>query len=307
MLKMRTIYYVFCLLTVLHESAVAQTSCYAYLRNGNVYATCGKSQLRLTNTADLADFAISDDGAAIAVKREYVIGRTSDNSGTVGDCRVDLYSLSAISSALSIEHSCGDLYASCGTILLEDRMKGVLDAIAGKKLQIDGYRRFVCNADRSVVGGWPGYNDQNFSVGTTTIRRIEAVAGGASVSPSGTISYFTDGSNTNSVCQMDQTGKPLCLKKADAFGRISVSNSGEVLFTTHTGDGCFYRNGKVTKAQPPATGDDQCLGIAVWKPGSAKVVVEEIAKHPQWLTEKAANAVKACATTSQGCIRGSRP
>jgi hypothetical protein len=306
-LKTRTIYCVFCLLTLLHVSAVAQPSCYAYLRDGDVYATCDGVRLRLTNTADLADFAVSNDGAAIAVEREYVIGRTSDNSGTLGDCRVDLYSLSAISSPSSIEHSCGDLYASCGTILLEDRMKGVFDAVAGKKLQIDGYRRFVCNADRSVVAGWPGYNDQNFSLGTTTIRRVEAVAGGASVSPSGAISYFTDASNTNSVCQMDRTGKPLCLKKADAFGRISVSNSGEVLFTTHTKDGCFYRSGKVTKAQPPATGNDQCPGIALWKPGSGKVIVEELAKHPQWLAEKAADAVKACAATSQGCIRGSRP
>lgn len=306
MLKTRTIYHVFFLLTLLHESAVAQSSCYAYLRDGDVYATCGGSRLRLTNTADLSDFAISNDGAAIAVEREHIIGRTADKSGALLDCTVELYGLSAISSASSIEHSCGDLYASCGTILLEDRATGVVDVRAGKKLQIDGYRRFVCNADRSVVAGWPGYNDQNFSLGTTTIRRIEAVAGGASVSPSGAISYFTDASNTNSVCQMQRTGKPLCLEKADAFGRISVTNSGEVLFTTHAEGGCSYRGGKVTKAQPPATGDDQCLGIAVWKPGSAKVVVEELAEHPQWLTEEASDAMKACEATPQGCIRGNR-
>jgi len=307
MLRTRTIYPIFCLLTLLHGSAVARPSCFAYLRNGDVYATCDGAQLRLTKTADVADFAISDDGAAIAVEREYVIGRTSDNSGTIADCKVDLYGLPTMSSASSLGHSCGALYASCGTILLEDRTTGVLDAITGKKLQLDGYRRFVCNADRSVVAGWPHDNDRDFSLGTTTTRRVEAVAGGASVSPSGVIGYFTAASNTNSVCQIDRRGKALCLKEADAFGRISVSDSGEVLFTTHTEDGCFYRSGKVTKAQTPATGNDQCLGIAVWKPGSAKVIVEELAKHPQWLTEKAADAVKTCAATPQGCNRASRP
>lgn len=302
MMKTLTICHILCLLAVLHGGAVAQSPCFAYLRDGDVYAKCGGSQLRLTYAANFADFAISDDGANIAVKRESVIGKTSDDSGTLGDCRVELYSLSTAASVSSIEHSCGDLYASCGTILLEDHIKGVHDVIAGKKLQIAGYRRFVCSADRSIVVGWPGYNDQNFSLGTTTIGRIEVVAGGASVSPSGAIGYFTDTSNTNSVCQMDRTGKPLCQKGADAFGRISVSDSGEVLFTTHTENGCFYRRGKVIKAQPPESGDDECLGIAMWKRGSSKLVVEELAEYPQWLTDKAADAVKACATKPRGCI-----
>jgi hypothetical protein len=301
--RTRTICYVCYLLTVIYGSAVAQTSCFAYLRGGDVYANCGGPRLRLTNSADFADFAISDDGKTIAVERRVVIGSTSDKSGTVINCTIDLYRISTGSKVWRLENSCGTLYASCGTILLEDRTTGVIDVLAGKNLQIDGYRRFVCNADRSLVAGWPGDNDRDFSLGTTTMRRIEAVVGDASVSPSGAISYFTDTSDTNSVCQMGRTEKALCLREADAFGRISVSDSGEVLFTTHTEGGCLYKRGKVTKAKPPATGDDQCFGVATWKPGSAKVVVEELAEQPQWLTETAADAVKACAATSQGCVR----
>ena len=105
---MRTIYPVFCLLTLLQGTAVARPhSCFAYLRDGDVYATCDGAQLRLTKTADIADFAISDEGAAIAVEREYALGRTSDNSGTIGDCKLDLYSLPAISSASSLGHTGG--------------------------------------------------------------------------------------------------------------------------------------------------------------------------------------------------------
>lgn len=154
----------------------------------------------------------------------------------------------------------------------------------------------------SSLDGWPEDSDNNFSLGKTSITQIAPVAGGASISRSGLVGYFTEASNDNSVCELDRADKQICLKGADAFDRISVSDSGEALFTTHVDGGCFYRKHKIARANPPQTGDDQCVGIAIWMPGSGKVVVKELAKHPQWLTPKAAEALRTCAATSQGCF-----
>lgn len=283
----------------------AESPCFAYLQDGDVYADCGKDSLRLTTTGDLTDFAITDDGSALAIEREFTIARTRDSVGQVGDCEIQILSLSSNAPPRTINHSCGSLYATCGSILLEQRTNGVEDLIAGKTVRIAGYQRFVCDSKRTVVAGWPGDGNQSFSVGKDSIRQIAEVAGGASVSPSGIVSYFTEASNRNQVCELSRGGGQLCLNDADAFDRISVSDFEEILFTTHTDGGCLYHNYKVTKVTPPGTGNDQCLGIAIWKPSSGKAVVKELAKHPQWLTSQAAEALKSSTERSRKPSSGS--
>jgi hypothetical protein len=282
--------------------AVAETPCFAYLQDGDIYMACGDQTLRLTNRGDVSDFAVADDGSAVAVKYEYVVGRTKDSAGRLGDCDVLIYSLSSNAPPRTIRHSCSGLYATCGTVLLQGSTEEAEDVLARKQLRISGYRRFVCSRDRSVVAGWPRDGSHDFSVGEMSMRVVAPVAGGASVSPSGIVSYFTEGSNDNSLCELRPADKQICLKNADAFGAISVSDSGETLFTTHTDGGCFYRKHRVVKAHPPATGDDQCLGIAMWKPGADKVLVKELAEHPQWLTHGAVETLKSCAAKGKDCF-----
>jgi hypothetical protein len=41
----------------------------------------------------------------------------------------------------------------------------------------------------------------------------------------------------------------------------------------------------------------------VWTPSSAKSVMIDLARTPQWLAPKAADMVKRCAASSLGCFR----
>jgi hypothetical protein len=299
---MRTLFVFVCLQATFFGQVDKQSPCFAYLQDGDVYAKCSGEVIRLTPTRDVSDFAIADDGSVLALERERVIGLTKDGSGAIADCDVRLYRLSSNTTPRTIPHACGGLYASCGTLVIEDRTKGVDDLLTGTKIQIEGFKSFSCSANKTVVAGWRGSCCHDFVVQAPQTSYAEPVAGGASVSAAGTVAYFTEGSNDNSLCVIDGGGKRSCLKHADAFGKLSVSDSGDVLFTTHTEGGCRYRKGSITKVRPPDSGDDQCLGISVWNPSSgSKFLVKELAQRPQWLTPEAWSAINNCAK-SGSCL-----
>src|ERR1035438_994923 len=60
--------------------AVAETPCFAYLQDGDIYMACGDQTLRLTNRGDVSDFAVADDGSAVGGKDENVGGRNKDTN-----------------------------------------------------------------------------------------------------------------------------------------------------------------------------------------------------------------------------------
>ena len=296
--SMRAVFVVACLQTILFGQVNEQSPCFAYLQNGDVYAKCSGDVLRLTRSHDLSDFAIADNGSVLAIKRERVIGLTKDGSGAIMDCDVRLYSLSSNTTPRTIPHACGQLYASCGTVVLDDRTTGTEDLITGTPIHREGLRSFLCSANKTVVAGWREYCCHDFLVRGPSVTQVEPIAGGASVSPAGVVAYFSRGltglSSNNSLCVIERGGNRTCLKDADAFGKLSVSDSGDVLFTTHTEGGCRYHKNSITRAKPPHFGNDQCLGIAIWNPSSGKALVKDLAQRPQWLTPEAWSAIRKC-------------
>lgn len=288
------------LVVLLSSFAVAQNACFSLLNDSDVWLHCGSKEIRVTTTQDVTDFAVEKDGRYLAVERQHMLRRTKNT--TFIDCSTSLYDLSSSRAIRETQHLCGQLYATCGTILLETRNKGVHDLVAGTQMTAAGYKRFVCSGNRSVVAGWPGESDKDLLVGQGSSRKLAAVAGDASVNDAGQIAYWTESSNANSVCVATRSNNPVCLNEADAFGRISISESGEVLFNTHTEGSCWYRKGRVVRAQSPGGGDDQCLGIALWRPGSTKVIVRDLVRRPQWLSVSAAAAVRRCSTSKHGCV-----
>ncbi len=282
-------------------TSAAQPVCIGYLKDGDLYSQCGGDSVRVTHTGDISDFAVVEDGSALAVEQEYTVAKTRDNEGTRGDCEVRVMAFTPAFKSRSLNHRCGQLRATCGTITLEEGSGRTFDLLRDKPLQISGYQRFRCSADRTVVAGWPDGGSKRFALGSRT-KDVAPFAGDASVSPSGMIAYYTEASNDNSVCVFAEMQPPQCLKNADAFDRISVSDSGQSLFTTHIDGGCVYRRMKITRAKPPATGDDQCVGIATWDSASGKKIVEELAGHPQWLTEKAVQTLELCSHAPTGCV-----
>src|ERR1035438_3256053 len=115
--------------------AVAETPCFAYLQDGDIYMACGGQTLPLPNKGDLPHFpAVADDGSAVAVKYEYVVGRTKDSAGRLGDCDVLIYSLSSNAPPRTIRHSCSGLYATCGTVLLQGSTEEAEDVLARKQV-----------------------------------------------------------------------------------------------------------------------------------------------------------------------------
>jgi hypothetical protein len=289
------------LILLLIGRANSQSKCFAYLQDGDIFTSCGGTRLQLTKSGNISDFSIGADGTYAAFERQHIVRKS--NVTNLMDCEISVYHLGSTEPPRIVTHACGHLESSCGTILLEQRGTGVRDLIARTALYIEGYKRFLCSKDRSVVAGWPGDSNYNLSTGTPDPKKLAQVAGGCSVSSSGRIAYFTDSSDTNSVCEVDRGGKLSCLTNADAFDRIGVNDSGEVLFTTHSDGGCFYHGNKVIKAHPPQVGNDQCLGIGMWTSGSNKSLMVDLARAPQWLTPAAADVVKRCVASSKGCFR----
>jgi len=294
-----------CLQTMLLGQVNVQSPCFAYLENGDVYASCSGEVVRLTRTRDASDFAIADTGSTLAVKRERVVGRTKDGNGVIVDCNVRLYSLSADTLPRTmVDHGCGELFSSCGTLLRQDRTEEPEDILTRTQIDIEGLKSFLCSANKTVVAGWRERCCHDFLVRGPSVSQAEPIVDGASVSPAGVVAYVSSGlsgpSSENSLCVINNAGNRRCLKDADAFGKLSVSDSGEVLFTTHTEGGCRYRKNSIIRAIPPEFGDDQCLGVAIWIPGSAKQLVKDLVQRPQWLTSEAWFGIRSC-VKSKNC------
>lgn len=55
------------------ETPAGESLCYAYLRNGDLYVTCGGAKNRITTTGDLTGYAVARDGSSVA----FLYNRTS--------------------------------------------------------------------------------------------------------------------------------------------------------------------------------------------------------------------------------------
>lgn len=291
---------VFCVALVL-QSYNVYAQCFAYIHDGNVFSACGGSLHKLTRSGDITDFSISMDGGFAAIEREQVTPIDKDTGEL--KCEISIIDLNSARPLRKV-HDCGELESSCGTILMEGRDR-VQDLLTGGDLRFAGCSRFVCDPSRSVIAGWPGDSNHDFAVGIAP-KKVAAIAGRAAVSKSGRIAFWTDSSDTDSVCEF-QSGAPVCLQGAGAFDKISIDDAGAVLFSTYMGGGCFYRGYKIIKAPRNDPGDDQCVGIALWKPNNRniliKVPVKELARKPQWLTPEAVARIDRCSKV--GCLLGS--
>jgi hypothetical protein len=89
---------------------------------------------------------------------------------------------------------------------------------------------------------------------------------------------------------------PTCLLNQNSPDRVSVSDSGDIIFVTDAGESCYYKDGEhySTKPLPGYDTGDTCPDVAHWhKRMTEPEVLERLARHPQWLSDDAASRLLA--------------
>lgn len=267
--------------------------CYAFLRQGNLFLRCNGSLVQLSKHGDVTDFAVSETGNAIALLR-------LDNHPSTGRNLQFIPLTNGVKGQLlPLGHDFGGLIASCGTIL--SLYRTAKDLLAGKDLDFKPYSDFQCSSDRKVIVGQvsidshgavvtglpPGDSHtalvSGFPPNITKpwLPNTDSEGFAYSLSPSGEyFAYYLP----KELCLVQKLATKTCTPNIDVLREISVSDSGDIYFTTRTGPGCQYLESAAAK----------CIGIAVLKKGGhSSDIIEREASAPQWLTPTAASAIAA--------------
>ncbi|HLB87206.1 MAG TPA: hypothetical protein VJK29_06095 [Terriglobales bacterium] len=172
------------------------------------------------------------------------------------------------------------------------------DLIGETALELKPYGDFRCSSDRKIILGTTVADHGVLMGGLPPDRRIARLKGRGrevkyDVSPGGRyIAYFDYGK----LCVEQFGSASTCVADVEAFDRISVSDSGEVFFTSHTNGTCYYRDTwHVSKKPLPGYSQaDECHAVFSWRLGEkAPVMLEFLGRNPQWLTPEAASALHA--------------
>ncbi len=276
--------------------------CFGFLQNGDVYVKCNGTTQRITQLDSVTDFAVAADGSRIALIRSKGVGRRKGGRTIASAVLENARLRGGLPSHLLPATSFTGLVASCGTIFTFSG-SSARNLDEGARLGFDLYNSFRCSSDRKVVvgtlesecrvlkSGWPPDHDL---VTASLHSRLYY-----DVSPSGNfIASYADAK----LC-VREGGKPArCVSDIDAFDRISVSDTGDVLFTTHWDGTCSYKDmWHISKKPLPGyDGADQCIAVGAWRPDySEPKILEALARDPQWITSEVSAALRAWSSRQQ--------
>jgi hypothetical protein len=271
-----------------------QSLCYAFQHNGDVYVSCEGKRQKVTEGGTVVDFALARDGSGMALNRFKFTIQPNGAAKFTWD-RVEVVLLSRHLEMRTLRGmGLYSLVPSCGTVLLFQEESPAEDLLDGSRLSFDDYKHFRCSADRMVVVGESASNPNVLMTGVTAKSQI---AGGKAlwgpfvydVSPKGRYVAYCD----RELCATKLEGNPQCIRAVNGPDRVSVTDSGEVIFDIGTGESCFYRDmWHVSLAPLPGYERDECLGVAYWKPGDeTPTILERLGRNPQWITPRAAEAL----------------
>ncbi len=213
------------------------------------------------------------------------------------------------------------LYASCGTILRlsQDPSLEVLpqlpaaggklgithDVLTGQRLNYPPYRTFRCSADKTVVVGTSDPDGEVLKGGYPPEREIAHAPPRTNgidydVSPNGRYLAYRSGTD---LC-VERAGSKLgcTLDTIDGPGKVSVSDSGDVLVGTPLDEPCYFdAAGHVSlEALPSYTSRRLCYAVVQWVPGTkGPVVVNLDGGDPQWISPQTAAVLLAWKVSRQ--------
>ena len=196
-----------------------------------------------------------------------------------------------------------ELRASCGTILsvtwdpaisVGSRLGFVRDVVRGERVRIEPYKNFRCSSDRRTVAGWIDPEHTVLKIGVSPQQELVDPHGHKllyDVSPNGRyLAFGGDGK----LCVAEGMAASVCVSPQAHSDRLSVSDSGELLFVGVTEGGCYYKDQwhASTRPRPGYTEGDVCVAVAFWRPGEkTDQVLEPLGRDPQWITPEAASAL----------------
>lgn len=286
--------------------------CYAFLKQGNLFARCNGALIQITSQGDVSDFAVSQTGTVMVLMQKQGTKKLNNGFGTpIMDLQIVPLRIGVEERKLRVGNNFGSLVASCGTALLLYRT--TKDLVSGQALDFEPYFDFRCSSDREAISGQVELNDHGVVVlGLPTGNDHSALATGVPpkvwLADSGSEGFGYDLSANGKylayympkeLCLIEQVTKS-CVANIEASREISVSDSGDIFFTTRTDTTCGDDDSLHVSSVPRPGFDtrDRCIAVAVLEKGKrVPDILEPLARHPQWLTPEAASAIIAWQNT----------
>jgi hypothetical protein len=266
------------------------------MRDGNIWAFCGGRSAQISQKARASNYAISPDGSSLAL----IVDEVASGPSTHPRAKLVLVDLSSQFQTNVAATEFNHLSSTCGTIL---GFRGgswiATDVPTGSVMKTSFKNFFACDSHRHTLLGW---NDANATSARMTIQLGGKDAdvltiflnGGREigVSPNGKfIAYFRENSAVTQLCTQMPGSVPACVNEEGTgevgFDGISLSDSGAVLYTGHTGEGCFYKDMAHLSKKPSQgySNGDECVGVYAWSSEmSHPSLVQDLARFPQWIT-----------------------
>ena len=274
------------------QSPASAPPCFAYILDGDVWFRCNGQTRQVTTQGDVTDFAISTDTLAWELGHEEGDIESFPLNGQPGPL-------------LDPRGGPSRLYASCGTILHvrygytergfpTGRAVAVLEVPGARNVVFASYLDFRCSFDRKVIFGLTS-GGETLSMGLPPVGVWGPYREHPhfDVSPAGRYIAF---GGPSEVCVQKVGGFPLCVGDED-FDRLSVSDTGEVLYSGHWDEHtCAYKDPwhAALKPRPGYTEGDLCQAVAMWHPGlSEPEILVPLARDPQWISPKTAERLAA--------------
>jgi hypothetical protein len=280
------------------QAAATPPPCFAYILDGDVWFRCNGQAHRVTTQGDITDFAISQDTLAWERRHEEADIESFPLNGQPGPY-------------LDPRGGPSRLYASCGTILHvrygydergfpTGRAVSVLEVPGAKPVALGSYVGFRCSTDRKVVVGttdggatlFEGLPPSEMLAGPSKLywyfkyHDYDVSPGGDYVAYLGPLGVY-----------VRKNGLPPAEVHDGFEDRVSISDVGEVLYSTHWDEHtCSYKDPWHASLQPRPgyTEGDLCQAVAMWHPGLREPeILVPLARDPQWISAKTAERLEA--------------
>lgn len=293
--------------------------CYAFL-NGNdhqasdLYVSCEGKKERITKLGDIWDFAVAADGSPLALRRQR--GTEPGYDSYRRPIRIPHFEIEVVSlkpdfqTRWSPVYGRVSLYPYCGTILAEARLVHAgwgeplkvtyrtYNVLTGQPFSLPPYVDFGCSADGKTVVGYLDAERDTLWAGMPPQREVahaaqDGVISAFGISPNGRYVAYGSLAADLSLC-VDKDGESSrCVPAGSSGGKLSVSDSGGVLYDGETGEVC---------------NDWPCEGVYYWQAGTPEPkIVEAVGWYAQWITPDVATALRAWGSHLSGHGPPARP
>jgi hypothetical protein len=267
------------------------------MRNGDLWIRYKGEAHALTTKGDYTDFAVNSDGSYLALLRTVQLQPSLAHITLLRNSGGDFSSVLtiAVSTTTSLIATCGTLASVENSNALQGRVAISKDLLNRKDFSKSDYVDFRCSPNRQVVVGYKDMQDRELRVLGDPEKKttLDYLPNLLDLSANGQFAgFYTSYIGSSHLCLWNLGETARCLLNQNVSDRVSVSDSGDMIFATDSGESCLYKDGEHYSITPKPGYDtgDTCPTVAHWHPGMAEAeTLESLARHPQWLTDAAAS------------------